>query len=100
MPGTCTTISGLNVVLPVLPLHGARKIKGAAFPGEDVLDDVHAAAQAVWDIRRLLSWIRSQEPDSADRPEQHVARAATSPHWSPASMTGSRAPSSVFRWPI
>lgn len=59
---------GLNVVLPVLPMHGPRARglpKGAAFPGEDILDDVHAAAQAVWDIRRLLSWIRSQEPDSA-----------------------------------
>jgi hypothetical protein len=58
---------GLNVVLPVLPLHGPRKRrvpKGAVLPGEDVLDDVHAAAQAVWDIRRLLSWIRSQEPQS------------------------------------
>ena len=55
---------GLNVVLPVLPLHGPRKLRGAAFPGEDVLDDVHAAAQAVWDIRRLLSWIRTQEPES------------------------------------
>ena len=55
---------GLNVVLPVLPLHGSRKHRGAAFPGEDVLDDVHATAQAVWDIRRLMSWIRTQEPDS------------------------------------
>ncbi len=55
---------GLNVVLPVLPLHGPRKNKGAAFPGQDLLDDVHAAAQAVWDIRRLISWIRSQEPGS------------------------------------
>lgn len=53
---------GLNVVLPVLPLHGPRKNKGAAFPGQDLLDDVHAAAQAVWDIRRLISWIRTQEP--------------------------------------
>jgi len=56
---------GLNVMLPVLPLHGPRKAKGAAFPGQDVLDDVHAAAQSVWDIRRLISWIRAQEPDSA-----------------------------------
>ncbi len=54
---------GLNVVLPVLPLHGPRKQKGAAFPGQDLLDDVHAAAQAVWDIRRLIAWIRDQEPD-------------------------------------
>ncbi|ORA10136.1 alpha/beta hydrolase family protein [Mycobacterium asiaticum] len=59
---------GLNVVLPVLPMHGPRARdlpKGAVFPGEDILDDVHATAQAVWDIRRLLSWIRAQEPDSA-----------------------------------
>jgi hypothetical protein len=56
---------GLNVVLPVLPMHGPRarnRPKGAAFPGADVLDDVHGAAQAVWDIRRLLTWIRAQEP--------------------------------------
>ncbi|BBZ38933.1 alpha/beta hydrolase family protein [Mycobacterium conspicuum] len=58
---------GLNVVLPVLPMHGPRGRglpKLAVFPGEDVLDDVHATAQAVWDIRRLLSWIRLQEPES------------------------------------
>jgi len=58
---------GLNVVLPVLPMHGPRARglpKGAVFPGEDVMDDVHATAQAVWDIRRLLSWIRTQEPDA------------------------------------
>jgi hypothetical protein len=58
---------GLNVLLPVLPMHGPRARglpPGAVFPGEDALDDVHAAAQAVWDIRRLLSWVRHQEPDS------------------------------------
>jgi hypothetical protein len=55
---------GLNVALPVLPLHGPRR-RGlpphVAFPGEDVLDNVHAAAQAVWDVRRLLAWIRAQD---------------------------------------
>jgi len=58
---------GLNVVLPVLPMHGPRKRglpKGAAFPGENLVDNVHATAQAVWDVRRLVSWIRSQEPGS------------------------------------
>jgi hypothetical protein len=58
---------GLNVVLPVLPMHGPRARglpKGAVFPGEDVMDDVHATAQAVWDIRRVLAWIRSQQPDA------------------------------------
>ena len=57
---------GLNLALPVLPLHGPRARglpRGAAFPGEDVLDNVHAAAQAVWDVRRLISWIRMQQPD-------------------------------------
>src|SRR5208283_1071959 len=58
---------GLNVVLPVLPMHGPRARglpKGVAFPGEDVLNEVHGAAQAVWEIRRLLSWIRVQQPDA------------------------------------
>ncbi len=58
---------GLNVLMPVLPMHGPRGRglpKGAVFPGEDVMTNVHATAQAVWDIRRLLSWIRSQQPDS------------------------------------
>ena len=58
---------GLNVVLPVLPMHGPRARglpKGTAFPSEDVLDNVHGVAQAVWDVRRLLSWIRAQEPES------------------------------------
>lgn len=58
---------GCNIVLPVLPMHGPRRRalpKGAAYPGMELLDDVHGTAQAVWDIRRLLSWIRSQEPES------------------------------------
>ena len=56
---------GLNVILPVMPLHGPRARdlpRGKAIPGEEVLDDVHFAAQAVWDVRRVLSWIRRQEP--------------------------------------
>jgi hypothetical protein len=58
---------GLNVVLPVLPMHGPRAKglpKGAVYPGEDVMDDVHATAQAVWDIRRVIGWIRSEQPDA------------------------------------
>ena len=56
---------GLNVVLPVLPMHGPRARalpKGAVFPGEDVMDDVHGTAQSVWDVRRVLAWIRDQQP--------------------------------------
>lgn len=56
---------GLNVLIPVLPLHGPRRRSfnsGTGFLGLDVVDTVHAAAQAVWDIRRLLGWIRAQRP--------------------------------------
>ena len=31
------------------------------FPTDDVLDNVHGLAQSVWDIRRLVSWIRRQD---------------------------------------
>lgn len=58
---------GLNVVLPVLPMHGPRSRelpKAAVFPGEDVLDDIHATAQSVFDVRGLLSWIRAEQPDA------------------------------------
>jgi len=54
---------GLNVLLPILPLHGPRRIgrlSGDGFFGADVLDMVHAEAQAMWDLRRWLGWIRAQ----------------------------------------
>jgi len=56
---------GCNVVLAILPLHGPRqapKKVEARFPTLDVLDNVNGIAQAAWDVRRLLSWIRNQEP--------------------------------------
>jgi dienelactone hydrolase len=56
---------GLNVILPVLPLHGPRRIgriSGDGFFGADVLDMLHAEAQAAWDLRRWLGWIRAQGP--------------------------------------
>ena len=55
---------GLNMLLPVLPLHGDRRYgrrSGHGFVGVQPLDTVHAEAQAMWDIRRLLSWVRAQE---------------------------------------
>lgn len=55
---------GLNVLIPVLPLHGPRRLgwqSGSGFLGIDVIDTLHAEAQAVWDMRRLLSWIRGQD---------------------------------------
>ncbi|MGZ4728851.1 MAG: alpha/beta hydrolase family protein [Acidimicrobiales bacterium] len=56
---------GLNVAIPVLPMHGPRRpdVEGAAgFPGLDLVDDVHGLAQAAWDVRRLIAWIRTQDP--------------------------------------
>lgn len=53
----------LNVLMPVLPLHGPRKAgrrSGDGFLEGDVLNSVHAEAQAMWDMRRLLSWVRAQ----------------------------------------
>jgi len=57
---------GLNLAFPVMPLHGPRR-EGIAplpgFPSENLLDTVHAVAQAVWDTRRLAGWIRSNDHD-------------------------------------
>jgi hypothetical protein len=55
---------GLNVVFPVLPHHGPRRIgkrDGESFNSGDVMDMVHAEAQAMWDIRRLLGWLWAQD---------------------------------------
>ena len=52
---------GLNLLVPVLPLHGPRSIgrrSGDGFLGGDLLDTIHAEAQAMWDLRRLLAWVR------------------------------------------
>lgn len=51
---------GLNVALPVLPLHGQRAVKGLDVPGMDPVQNVAATLQAVHDIRRLVGWIRRQ----------------------------------------
>ena len=54
---------GLNVALPVLPLHGPRKVtlvSGEPFLSFDMMNTLHGLTQAVWDIRRLVSWIRDQ----------------------------------------
>jgi hypothetical protein len=51
---------GLNLAFPVQPLHGPR---AEASSGDRVvfsgaMNTVHVAAQALWDIRRLKSWIQ------------------------------------------
>ncbi|MCZ6782380.1 MAG: hypothetical protein O7G30_03635 [Proteobacteria bacterium] len=52
---------GLNVAIPVMPLHGPRRVGrrgGDGFFSGDFVDTVHAQAQAVWDTRRLIGWLR------------------------------------------
>ncbi len=54
---------GLNLVLPCLPLHGTRG--SSAFGGRELLapDYVRLVlwfAHAVWDVRRVIRWIRER----------------------------------------
>ncbi|MEB2345384.1 MAG: alpha/beta hydrolase [Deltaproteobacteria bacterium] len=54
---------GLNLVMPVLPVHGPRRIRrmsGDGFLSGELLDTVHALAQTAWDVRRIVSWVRAQ----------------------------------------
>jgi hypothetical protein len=54
---------GVNVAIPVMPLHGPRRVGrrgGDGFLSGDFVDTVHAQAQAVWDVRRLIGWLRAQ----------------------------------------
>ncbi|MGH8443153.1 MAG: alpha/beta hydrolase family protein [Nevskiaceae bacterium] len=55
---------GLNVFIPVLPLHGPRRVglrSGDQYLDGNPLDLLYAQLQAVWDLRRALAWLRSQE---------------------------------------
>jgi hypothetical protein len=54
---------GLNVAIPVLPLHGPRRVGrrgGDGFFTGDFVDTLHAQAQAAWDVRRLATWLLDQ----------------------------------------
>jgi len=56
---------GLNLALPVLPLHGPRRtghFSGSGAMSFDLLDTVHAVAQGAWDIRRLLAFLVEAQP--------------------------------------
>ncbi|MCP3988569.1 MAG: prolyl oligopeptidase family serine peptidase [Actinomycetia bacterium] len=52
---------GLNVLGVVLPLHGPRAIdaNGGRVLHAGAMNTVFTVTQGAWDIRRLLSWIRS-----------------------------------------
>jgi dienelactone hydrolase len=54
---------GMNVALPALPLHGPRRVtlvSGEPFLSFELMNAVHGLTQAVWDIRRLIHWVRGQ----------------------------------------
>ena len=54
---------GLNVVLPVLPLHGSRRTgwkSGDRFLAAEHMNTVFAMAQTIWELRRLAGWVRRE----------------------------------------
>jgi hypothetical protein len=54
---------GLNLLVPVLPLHGARSAgarSGDLFLDGRLVETHHAICQSVWDLRRLIGWAREQ----------------------------------------
>ena len=59
---------GLNLLVPVLPLHGPRQRPGAnggeGFMTIDLIDSLHGFAQAAWDIRSAIRWIRFHQPEA------------------------------------
>lgn len=53
----------LNVAIFVMPFHGPRTVGrrgGDGYLSGDFLDTIHAQAQAVWDLRRLVGWLRRE----------------------------------------
>ncbi|MBV8303168.1 MAG: hypothetical protein JOZ04_03085 [Acidimicrobiia bacterium] len=59
---------GVNLLVPVLPLHGPRQKAGAnggeGFMTIDLIDSLHGFAQAAWDIRSAIRWIRFHQPSA------------------------------------
>jgi pimeloyl-ACP methyl ester carboxylesterase len=54
---------GLNLVFPVLPLHGPRgqrRFSGGEVLEPDYMKMVFLFAQAAWDVRRVVSWARAR----------------------------------------
>ena len=57
---------GVNLIFPVLPLHGTRRHPGRGrgdFLSYELLDVLHGVAQAVWDTRRILAWVRAEDDE-------------------------------------
>ncbi len=57
---------GLNVLMPVLPLHGPRQRPdanaGEGFMSIDLIDSLHGFAQSACDVRTAIRWIRFHDP--------------------------------------
>ena len=54
---------GYNLLFPCLPLHGLRGrgwVSGGDLLAPDYINLIHCVAQAVWDLRRCIRWLRSQ----------------------------------------
>lgn len=53
---------GYNVAMPVLPLHGSRKSADSQqMLSLDLSVTKHSITQAIWDVRRLIQWIRDAD---------------------------------------
>lgn len=55
---------GYNVLHPVFPLHGVRRPEpvdpACTILNYDILNTIHFFSQAIWDVRRLLQWVRAR----------------------------------------
>lgn len=52
---------GLNVAVPVLPLHGVRRGAHTAYPDPDVVTNLLGSRQAVSDVRRVIRFVQGLE---------------------------------------
>lgn len=58
---------GLNVIMPILPLHGSRResrLTGGLYLDGPLADLLHGQAQTQADLRSCLAWIRGEQPDA------------------------------------
>ncbi|AWN17431.1 S9 family peptidase [Salinisphaera sp. LB1] len=58
---------GLNLVMPILPLHGVRRatpLTGGLFLDGPFADLLHGQAQSLIDLRSCVAWIREIDPDA------------------------------------
>lgn len=59
---------GVNVAVSVLPMHGSRsggRAAGEGFMSIDLVDSMHGLAQAAWDVRRLVTWLKREQGATA-----------------------------------